>query len=401
MSTQQFTMIRTPAMEYGAGVVLTIPAVLAREGWMRVAVVTGGRSVRGRDEWGALLDGLLGAGVEFVEFTVRGEPTPTVVDSIVGQTLDELPRCDAVVAIGGGSVLDAAKAAAAMMGMHRSGVAGDATTCDYLEAVGSRTPTGDCLPVIAVPTTAGTGTEATMNAVISEVGPGGFKKSMRHPGFVPRIALLDPHLALATPPSVTIASGMDAVTQLLESFLSTKANPMTDALAGEGLRLAGIALPRLAAGEDSVELRGMMGLAAYFGGITLANAGLGVVHGIAPALGSAAPVPHGVVCALLVGASVRVTADRVEGADDTSRRVRSRYAHAARTMGLCGAAEEDPACAARLAEWLESLARPLGGLRRYGVDPDAADSLAAASGLKNHPVELGRDEIASMIASVM
>lgn len=224
-------------------------------------------------------------GLSVHSFPVHGEPSPETVDAITGTIKGA--ALQGVVAVGGGSVLDAAKAAAAM-------VFEEGSVEDYLEGVGTKLPSGRTLPLVAVPTTSGTGSEATKNAVISRPGrttavsanqKPGFKKSLRHDNYLPAAALLDPELTLSCPSAVTASCGMDAFSQLLESFLSTKANPVTDALAWDGLIRFLKAFPSLMEDLENPSLRFEIALGAYYSGLTLANAGLGAVHGMAGALG--------------------------------------------------------------------------------------------------------------------
>ncbi len=176
---------------------------------------------------------------------------------------------------------------------------------DYLEGVGTRTPSGSRIGLAAVPTTSGTGSEATKNAVISRLGEQGFKKSLRHDRYVPDLAILDGSLITSCPASVTAASGLDAVTQLLEAYVSTASSAFTDMIAIEGLTLAAGVLESLVCGtlSDDPEARTVMAYAAYLSGVALANANLGVVHGAASALGGRRPIAHGVVCGTLLHAS--------------------------------------------------------------------------------------------------
>lgn len=382
----RFEVSRRPRLVVRSGLIREMPTILQRDGRRAVAVITGGRSVRGRDEWAQLVEELLESGLDFQEFTVRGEPGPDTVDRIAAECRQDLAGCDAVLAIGGGSVIDAAKAVAAMLALRGNAAV---SVREYLEGVGSRVPTGLTLPLYAMPTTAGTGSEATRNAVISETGPGGFKKSLRHEHYVPVAALIDPELHVGCPPVVTRASGLDAITQLLEAFVSTRANPLTDALCREGLRLAGGALPQLLAGRDTPELRSAMALAAHFSGIALAQAGLGLVHGFASPLGAAHDIPHGVVCGLLVGPVTRATCAEA-GAPI------HRYTEAAALLGREKADGVDA-----LTGWLDELARPLGCLSDYGFAADELAGLARASGNKNNPVQLTEEIRFTLLAGVL
>ena len=265
----------------------------------------------------------------------RGEPTADAVDSLADAALG----CGAslVAAVGGGSILDLGKAAAATARQERAGVR------RYLEGVGDEAPTGNTIPMIAVPTTAGTGSEATKNAVIKGDWRGScYKKSLRHDAFVPAAAVIDPDLAVGCPPEVSLACGMDAFCQLLESYVSTGAGPITDALARDGIRRfargSRLFTDNLYGSPGEAELRGELALAAYYSGLTLANAGLGAVHGLAGPLGAVCDIPHGAACALLMPPVFRRLADRLDELEDGGN-VRRRLAWAGSVL-LAG--EGDP-----------------------------------------------------------
>ena len=265
----------------------------------------------------------------------RGEPTADAVDALADAALG----CGAslVAAVGGGSILDLGKAAAATARQERAGVR------RYLEGVGDEAPTGNTIPMIAVPTTAGTGSEATKNAVIKGEWKGScYKKSLRHDAFVPAAAVIDPDLALGCPPEVSLACGMDAFCQLLESYVSTGAGPITDALARDGIRRfargSRLFTDNLYGSPGEAELRGELALAAYYSGLTLANAGLGTVHGLAGPLGAVCDIPHGAACALLMPPVFRRLADRLDELEDGGN-VRRRLAWAGSVL-LAG--EGDP-----------------------------------------------------------
>lgn len=400
-----FEMARTPALTCRAGALGSLPKRLAELGWRRIAVVTGGRSVRSREQWAVFCETLLEVGVEFVDFTVRGEPSPEVVDGIVAEIRRQRDACQAVVGIGGGSVMDAAKAAAAMLGERHSVV-------EFLEGVGTREPSGTTVPCVAVPTTAGTGSEATKNAVISHVGPGGFKKSLRHDNFIPVWAIIDAELHLDCPMDVTRASGLDAVSQLIESYLSSKSVLPTDAWCEQGLAAAGSVYAALAAGDNSLAARESMAYAAFLSGVGLANAGLGAIHGLASPIGAAADIPHGVVCGRLLGPLMRVSLTRLRR-DPQSARGRSsaalwtRLARVAAlvldggTAGALAAAEKAPEGAAeRLVAQLERWAESLPRLGTFGLAEADQPRFAREGGIKNHPVALDESElIAAMRAA--
>jgi alcohol dehydrogenase class IV len=202
--------------------------------------------------------------------------------------------------------MDAGKAVSAMIPVEGS-------IRDYLEGVGEKKHPGDKIPFIAVPTTSGTGSEMTKNAVISEVGEQGFKKSLRHNNFIPELAIIDPEMMLSCPAELTAAAGMDAFTQLLESYVSIQANPMTDALALQGLKqIKKYLLRAYLEGEQNIEARAGMALAAMFSGITLSHAGLGLVHGFASPLGGFYHIPHGVACGSLMAPVFARTIDNLQ-----------------------------------------------------------------------------------------
>ena len=295
---QPFSIARLPRIEFGAGGIKKLPDLIAQYG-NRVLLVTGQRSFLASSHWPTLRATLDKAGIGWEQVQVEDEPSPQLVDAVVRQFHGA--GIAAVAGIGGGSVLDAAKAIAGLL------PSGD-SVMDYLEGIGPEKPyQGPTLPFIAVPTTAGTGSEATKNAVLSVRGPNGFKKSFRHELLVPEYALLDPDL-LATCPSTQIAANaMDALTQLLESYVSIKANPFTDALAESGLKAVRDGLfAWYEAGENAATGRARLAYAALLSGVCLAQTGLGSVHGLASPLGAFFPIPHGVVCGTLVGAATRV-----------------------------------------------------------------------------------------------
>lgn len=252
---------------------------------------------------GELQAHLTAAGVSTVVFdTLLHEPETADVDRIAAQVRAmSVSAGDFVIGVGGGAAIDLAKAVAAMATNTESD-----TVKDYLENVGRDLKLHrDPLPVMAVPTTAGTGAEATRNAVISSYDPP-FKKSLRDPRLMPQIALVDPELTVSCPPEVTAASGMDAITQLIESYISRKAQPIPQALALQGLRMAVPAIVEAVEHGASQPAREAMSHAAMLSGLALANSGLGFAHGVAPALGIHCRVPHGVACALMLSEALRV-----------------------------------------------------------------------------------------------
>src|SRR5215471_8737394 len=270
----RFEFATAQRIVFGEGAVRDVPA--AARGFGKRAILVRGSSA---DRAAALRAALEAAGMSCAEFVVAGEPTVELIRSA--------PRdADLVVAIGGGSVLDAGKAIAAM-------TTNPGDPLDYLEVIGRGQPLkAAAAPCIAIPTTAGTGSEVTRNAVLASPQHG-VKASLRSAGMLPRLAVVDPELTWSLPRAVSAATGLDALTQLIEPYCSVRANPMTDALCVEGIRCAARALPRVCANGADREARSEMAWASLLGGMALANAGLGAVHGFAAPIGGMFPAPHG------------------------------------------------------------------------------------------------------------
>lgn len=328
---------------------------------------------------GPLMDDLRAAGVACDGFVVPGEPSITLAGQ--GAVLAREAGCDVIIGIGGGSSLDAAKAIAAL-------ATNGADPLEFLEVIGRARPLGQPpLPVIAIPTTAGTGSEVTRNAVLASATHK-VKVSLRSASMLPRLAIVDPQLTYSLPPEITASTGLDALTQLIEPYVSTRANPMTDAYALEGIRRLRGALETACGGTADREARAAMSLASLFGGICLANAGLGVVHGFAAPIGGMFDAPHGAVCAALLphGMAANIGALRALGGSPPAL---ARYETiAALLTGDAQARAEDGV------EWIAALCRRLAipPLGAYGVKREHAPSLAAkasqASSMKANPVTL-------------
>ena len=388
-SIDSFTAGRTPRLLFGAGARASLGKSLQGTGVARAGIITGSRSFRDSPAWRQLQSQLADAKIEWVDFSLSGEPSPTFVDHVTAELRKSEPQ--ALVAIGGGSPIDAAKAAAA-------GYFLDGSISDYLEGVGTRVADGRSLPLFALPTTAGTGTEATKNAVLSRIGPGGFKKSLRHDNYIPVAAIIDPELAVGCPASVTAASGMDAITQLIEPYVSTGATPFTDALAQSGLMWARRCLEAAVRDGNDINARAGMAYAAYLSGICLANAGLGIVHGAASPAGAALEIPHGVFCGSMLAVSVRYTLERLDPADPAQAGAREKYAHAGVLLsGRDHGSVETNATA--LVDELERLTQAIGipRLGTFGFTAGIAREVAAKSGGKGHPVALDGATVEAML----
>ena len=371
-----FTHYGNREFVFGNGTLTDLPHYVSGGG--PLFVLTGKHFLK-TEAWEKLTDSLKIAGIAYGNGIVSGEPSPDLVDELTAQARQLGVR--SVAAIGGGSVMDAAKAAAAML-CH------EGKTIDYMEGVGSKKPTGQTVPLIAVPTTAGTGSESTKNAVLSRRGRNGFKRSLRHSAFMPQTAILDPSLALDCPPDITLSCGMDALCQLLESFVAANATPVTDALAKQGLMhfRRGMTLfsdKAIDRGKE-LELRGEMALAAWMSGAALTNADVGAVHGIAGPLGAVCNVPHGTACGLLIPPVFRCLVGKL-GNDDTARETRQR-------LEIAGTILFDSAKVEVLLERIEHWTAALPRLSTFGLEKTALDGVAAASGNKGFPVSLEKDE---------
>lgn len=299
---QPFQFSSLPEIRFGKGKRAELPEVVSSMGH-RVLLLTGSTSIHHSGHGDEIISGLKRANIELYHEIIAHEPSPAIVDGIVEKHRGR--NIEVVAAVGGGSVMDAGKAVSAMIPV-------DGSIKEYLEGVGEKKHPGDKIPFIAMPTTSGTGSEMTKNAVISEVGEHGFKKSLRHDRFIPEMAIIDPEMMLSCPAGLTATSGMDAFTQLLESYVSIHSNPMTDALALQGLKQVKKYLLRAYLdGDQNLEARAGMALAAMFSGITLAHAGLGLVHGFASPLGGFYDIPHGVVCGSMMAPVFADTIDNL------------------------------------------------------------------------------------------
>jgi len=383
----RFNLIRTPKLAFGSGKAGEIPDLLKNHG-NRILLLTGSESFLKNPEVLKILSLLKEHGYSLHHEKVGREPTPSDIDYITQKFNTE--EIDLVMAVGGGSVLDAGKAVSAML-------TAEGNVRDYLESVGTKKHNGYKKYFVAVPTTAGTGSEATSNAVISETGPDGFKKSLRHENFVPDLAIIDPLLALDCPADITANSGMDAFTQLVESYLSYKSNPFTDALALDGISRIRDHLENAVKNGHDIISRSGMAYAAYISGITLANAGLGLIHGFASAIGGYFNAPHGVICGTLMGVVNRFNVRSLLNKGDLSEAY-EKYERLGRL--LSGTSGHKPEWYLEyVAEYLDELTEKL-NIRRLGVfDITDADlqKIAAASDHKANPVRFSTDQMIDML----
>lgn len=384
--------LRLPEVLFGPGRRREIGPVARRFG-RRALLVTGAASLRRAGHFDEIAASLEAAGVSFDALAVEGEPSPDLVDDAAAH--GRTSGIDVVVAVGGGAALDAGKAVSAMLPQAGSVLA-------HLEGLpGARPHDGRKAPFVAVPTTAGTGSEATKNAVLSRPGPGGFKRSLRHDALVPDVAIVDPELSASCPLPFAAAAAMDAFTQCLEGYVSPAASPATDLFAEDGLRSVASALDALARGGTSADDPDAVAAAAwgaFCSGVVLAHAGLGIVHGLAGPIGSRTGAPHGAVCGTLLAAAVEANLRALRSRAPVSPAL-ARYARAgALAAGRRGETAVDEGCAlltAALARWTEALPLPrLGGMGLRAADVAA---LAARPDMKRNPVALEPGEIAALL----
>lgn len=286
-----FTISGLPKIYFGSGQFQNLIPIIKSFG-RNALLITGKNSFLSSARGSSFIDSVSQSKLKIHKAIITGEPSPMAINDIAKE-FRKYP-INVVVSIGGGSVIDAGKAISAML-------AEEGSVEDYLEGIGARKPSGIKAPLIAVPTTAGTGSETTKNAVISEIGINGYKKSLRHDNYMPDIALVDPELSETCPFHITASCGLDAISQLFESYTSTNGNLFTDSLALSGLRSVCNCFDTLVESEiPDLRFREMMSYAAMISGITLSHAGLGTIHGIAGPVGGFINVPHGVVCGLLL-----------------------------------------------------------------------------------------------------
>ena len=371
---------------FGRGAIDDLAVNVASLG-RRSLVVTGSSPSRTN-----VVERLKDHGVEVTPFRITAEPTTGVATEGVSHA--RAADCDVVVGVGGGSVLDGAKAIAALL-------TNGGEPLDYLEVIGSgRKIEKPSAPFVAIPTTSGTGSEVTRNAVLASPEHR-VKVSLRSPLTLPRLALLDPELTLGVPPAVTASTGLDALTQVLEPFVSGRANPMTDALCRDGLSRAARSLRRAYDDGQDIDAREDMALVSLYGGLALANAGLGAVHGFAGPLGGMIGAPHGALCARLLPFVIRANV-RALGARDPGNPLGDRFGEVARILtGRDNALPEDGA------DWVQDLAAALGipGLGEQGLKEadfsSAVGKAQKASSMRGNPITLTQGELERILEEAL
>jgi len=384
---RRFEFATATRIIFGSGVLWEVGSLAEGMG-RRVLVLTGRSSERAA----ALLEIMRDAGVETTSFSVAGEPTTGLVLEATQRARDA--GAEFVVSFGGGSVVDTGKAVAALL-------TNGGEPLDYLEVIGRGQPvTKRAAPHIAIPTTAGTGAEVTRNAVLKSPEHR-VKVSLRSALMLPTIALVDPELTYSMPPAVTASTGLDAFTQVVECYVSNRANPLTDAICREGITRAARSLRRAYEHGDDTDAREDMALTSLFGGLALANSKLGAVHGFAGPLGGMFPAPHGAVCGRLlpyvIEANVRALAER----DPESQALR-RYDEIAQLVTGSPEARSDDGV-----RWVQELCEVLTvpSLATYGMTeadfPAAIEKAARSSSMKGNPIVLTEAELQGILQQAL
>lgn len=387
-----FSFRTAPEIIFGSGTLAQAPSLAARYG-KRCLLVTGKHSLARSGQLASIEEALRSADITSMHCTVDGEPDVATADACARAAKEN--QCDVVLAIGGGSVIDAAKAAAAL-------ATNGGEALDYIEAVGrGKNLHSPSLPLLAVPSTAGSGSEVTKNAVL-RVPDLRVKRSMRSDFMVPTLAIIDPELMASAPRSVAASAGLDALTHLIEAYLSKGALPITDVLVIPGMGMAYKALVALARNKTNSETHDSMALAALWGGMALANAGLGAVHGLVAPLGGLCSVPHGAGCGCLLSATFAKNVEALRTRAPQSPAL-ARVHHIAQTLLPPDEPNRTPE---RVAEILEQLRRDLDvpTLAAYGVkESDVADVIAGsrAGSMRHNPIELTDEELADIVRQSM
>lgn len=384
-----FQFSKAPKIYFSNGAISGLPDII-KQYRKEVVLITGNKSFISSGTGLRFLHDLEKVAIKYNIFSICGEPSPDNIDDAVNKLKNE--DIGIVVGIGGGSVLDAGKAVSAMIYKTES-------VSDFLEGVGTKEHPGTKIPYIAVPTTSGTGSEATKNAVISKIGTDGFKRSLRHENFVPDIAIVDPELTLSCPKEITAACGMDCFTQLTEAYLSDKSSEYTDALAIEGLKEIKSSLLESTIDGDNIEARAGMSFAALTSGLCLANAGLGVVHGFASSIGGMYNIPHGLVCGTLMAVSNEINVKRLRERHSNPRALKKYAILGELFLEMKGRSDEYYADS--FINYLHQLTikLDLDRLGKFGLERKDIKSVCLKTEIKNNPVKLAVGDLEEILSS--
>jgi alcohol dehydrogenase class IV len=384
----QFEFATAGKIIFGDGKLHEAAPLVQRGGGKCALVVTGKNTKRAQP----LLDALAKNSVEAVTFSVSGEPQIQTIRA--GVALAKKQNCDWVIGIGGGSVLDAGKAIAAMM-------TNEGDVLDYVEIIGKgKALTKQPVHFLAIPTTAGTGSEVTRNAVLASPEHR-LKVSLRSPLMLPEIALIDPELTHDLPPDITASTGLDALTQLIEPYVCLRANPMTDALCLEGVRRIAQSFRQAVEDGHDKKARADMAVASLFGGMALANAGLGAVHGFAGPIGGMFSAPHGEICAALLPGVMEINLRALREREDRNHAT-ARYDHIARIL-----TGNQNASANSGLEWIRELVShfKIPRLSSHGIKAEHIGAIVKnamnASSMKANPIVLTESELAEILQGAL
>ncbi|TFG06311.1 MAG: iron-containing alcohol dehydrogenase [Promethearchaeota archaeon] len=387
-----FKFASIPHVIFGAGKLKELYEIIPNFG-NNALLVVGGSSLKQSGKLDEITSVMQDKSINYSIISIDHEPSPAIIDQYAGDYRNK--NIGVVIGIGGGSVTDAGKAISAMIPKTDS-------IENYLEGVGTKQHDGEKIPYIAIPTTSGTGSEATKNAVISKIGPDGFKKSLRHDNLIPNYAIIDPELMLSCPPSISSACGMDAFTQLLEAYVSNNASPMTDALAYSGMKhMSRSLIKACTTGASDVKVRADVAYGSLMSGITLANAGLGIVHGLASPVGGFFDIPHGVVCGTLLAEATKMNIKKLQESGSSGEMGLKKHAKIGALLKGKEHVEPDEVdhyCKVlinTLDEWTEKL--KINRLGSYSIRHDDVDKIVDSASLKNNPVNLSKEEIRSII----
>ncbi len=391
-----FSLLQVPKVDFGPSTFLTLTSYLSEYKKRGDLLFIMSNTMTKNATFGEIIRTLEGEGAQLHIQIVQGEPTVDSIDTIVANQYNSRISC--VIGIGGGSVLDSAKAVSVMLFHQHKWKDPHISIKSILEGVGTMKAPSYRLPLILVPTTSGTGSEATKNGVISQVGKDGFKKSFRDDSYIPDIAILDPSLSLSVNKEVTSATGLDALTQLMEGYVSTVENFYVDSLALPSIWQGGKALKHLVDGNlDDINSRSAMCYASFISGVTLANKGLTYVHGLSGPMGALYNIPHGVACASLIGPINRAMVE--EAQKDPTLPLHATFLTKMESI----AKGWDRSTPIEAVEFIEAIVRKaqFKPLKEYGFTTEDMKHLSSISSKRNSPVTLSSSTLYTILISLL